>query len=237
MTIHVTIPAYNEAAIIADSLAKLFTFFETMPTRLQPDKVIVANNASTDATRMIVQGLLARYPILSILDVPEVGKGAAVLTAWQQESADVNVFFDADLATDLSVYPLLIDAIFSGADIAVGSRFARGARVQRTVGRRALSRGLRFFLVVLFQLKIQDAACGAKAVNRRVIETIVPRIRERGWSFDTELLIRAERTDYSIIELPVTWSDENDKKRPSHVSIIANIRARLRSLWRMRKGI
>lgn len=62
------------------------------------------------------------------------------------------------------------------------------------------------------RLNISDAQCGFKALSRRTVENLVPRIENRMWFFDTELLILAHRAGYKIMELPVRWDEDPDTK-------------------------
>ena len=53
-----------------------------------------------------------------------------------------------------------------------------------------------------------DAQCGFKAVSRRAIHELVPKIKDNAWFFDTELLLRAEAAGYEIHQVPVRWVDD-----------------------------
>jgi hypothetical protein len=50
-----------------------------------------------------------------------------------------------------------------------------------------------------------DHQCGFKAFNKERILPLLPAIRSNHWFWDTEILVRAQRLDYRIIELPVRW--------------------------------
>lgn len=209
----VVLPARNEATIIRSNLERVCAFLAR--ELHEPWEIIVTVNGSTDATAAIVHDIAMREPRVECLEIPEVGKGHAVLAGWTRavqlstlnSPLSILAFMDADLATDLAALPQLIAAIRAGADIAVGSRYAPGARVERSALRRIVSRAYRMLLHTMFGLRVSDAPCGFKAVNARVVRDIVPRIRDTQWFFDTELLIRAQRAGMRIVEIPVSWRE------------------------------
>lgn len=236
------LPTRNEAAIIRANLERLLAFLHK--NIHEEYRVIVADNASTDTTRAIVRAISTHEPRVELLELPEPGKGGAVLAAWkaaaasyqlQAASNDVFVFMDADLATDLAALPQLISAIRSGADVAVGSRNLPGSQSERGIGRRAISWCYRMLLRLLFGLRVSDPPCGFKAVNERVVREIVPLVRDRQWFFDTELLIRAQRASMRIAEIPVTWHEP--RRGGSLRKVLRIIASDLRAMWRLRRKL
>ena len=97
--------------------------------------------------------------------------------------------------------------------------------------REITSRGYVAMIRVFFpRLRISDAQCGFKAMNRRVVDELVPHIENRMWFFDTELLILAHRARMKICELPVRWVEDPDTK----VKIISTASEDMQGLLRMR---
>ena len=66
--------------------------------------------------------------------------------------------------------------------------------------------------------------------SRRAVEMIVPKIENRMWFFDTELLILAHQAGLTIRELPVRWVEDRDTK----VKILSTAMEDIRGLQRMR---
>ncbi len=266
----IVLPTHNEAAIIRANLERLLAFLSqgTAPTdfndrgkgwdRPSTDqwRVIIADNASTDATRAIVREVAARESSVELLEIPEVGKGGAVLAAWQKAAGQMSnvkcqmspvfVFMDADLATDLAALPALISAIRNGppsrnaparepADIAVGSRYLPGSRTERGSLRRLTSWCYRLLLRLLFSLHVSDPPCGFKAVNERVVREIAPLVRDRQWFFDTELLIRAQAAGMHIAEVPVTWHEP--RRDRSFGKVLRITWSDLLAMWRLRREL
>jgi len=94
----VVIPTYNEEKIIEQKINQLFIFCKN---NLQEYKwkIIVADNGSTDKTIKIIKK--QKYSKLEYFHLKKTGKGLAIKKAWQDYLGDVNIFMDADLATEL----------------------------------------------------------------------------------------------------------------------------------------
>ncbi len=168
--------------------------------------------------------------------VPKKGKGRAIRAAWESDNADVYVFMDADLATDLSSLPNLISAVGrENYDLAGGARFHKDSKVKRSLLRKFISRVYRFALHLALGLKTKDAPCGFKAVNRRVVQNILPRIENNEWFFDTEMVVLAERENYRLAEIPVIWTEHKKIGRKSRVSFIKISLNYLKEIWRLKK--
>lgn len=237
MRLCVVLPALNEERIIAGScqqvMASLSAHFPAWEWQL-----IVVDNGSTDRTAEIVRALAAKEPRLQYLRLSQIGKGYAIVAGWRAVSADVYVFMDADLATDLSALPALVSAVSSeGYDVAIGSRYAPGAVVERDLLRRTASRGYQWVLKLLLAVHVADAPCGFKAVSRRVRDQLLPQVENGAWFFDTELLVRAERAGYRVKEIPVRWREIITPGRSSKVKIWSLSVGYLRSVLALRRRL
>lgn len=206
------IPVYNEERDLEKSVLRLRQF---LLDHVDYDwRIVVADNASRDRTLEIAQQLAARYPgQVTFIHLDQKGRGRALRRAWTESDADIVSYMDVDLSTDLSAYPPLINSLIGGEyDVAIGSRLARGAVVQRGLKREVISRIYNLMIKALFWNKFSDAQCGFKAVTRRAVREIVPLIQDQAWFFDSELLLLAERKGYKIFEVPVKWSDDPDTR-------------------------
>ncbi len=223
MKILITIPTWNEAAVIEQTLTIVC---EVAHSRLAEHEVTieVADNGSTDETRVIVE----RYTKcetqnakrVKFRSIPTRGKGLAIRRSWEQHLAtsDVLLFTDADLAADLSVLPEMIRLIeHKEADLVCGSRFVAGARVSRRFLREIASHAYRVLQLLILRLPVQDAQCGLKAISASAARQLLPLCRETGWMFDSEILFLAKRECFRVKETPVSWVEHRNPDRRSAI--------------------
>ena len=212
-TVDIVIPVLNEEVVIPVCIEKLYAFIDQHPER--DWRVVVADNGSSDRTTEIATELAAVYPKLSVSTLDQRGRGRALKKAWTESDADVRVYMDVDLSTDLMSLPLLVAAVADdGYEVAIGSRLIKGSEVvDRTLRREITSRGYNMLIHIFFPFPgFKDAQCGFKAVSRKTADNLIPLIRDNAWFFDTELLLIAGKSGYGIKEIPVHWEDDPDTR-------------------------
>ncbi len=228
-SLNVVIPVYNEEKEVEESIVTLHRFLGAELGDFDW-KITVVDNASMDRTYFLAKALASRLDRVAAVHLPQKGRGRAVKHAWQTFPADVNAYMDVDLSTDLKHFPSLVRSLMRGYDIAIGSRNAHGARVYgRSLLRTITSKSYIFLIKLFFWVHFSDAQCGFKAVTKRVVEELVPRVRDNKWFFDSELLIVGEKSGYRIYEEPVTWIDNPG----STVRVMKTAQGDFEGLWRL----
>ena len=210
-SVEVVVPVYNEQDALPKSIPALCAYLETyFPYRWS---VLIADNASTDATLAVAEGLAFADPRISVLHLEEKGRGRALKAAWLASQADVVAYMDVDLSTNLWSFLPLIAPLASGhSDLAIGSRLLRGAMVTRQWKREVISRCYNLLIKAMFRNGFSDAQCGFKAIKRSVAQKLLPQIEDGEWFFDMELLLLAEEQGYRISEVPVDWVEDLDSR-------------------------
>ncbi len=229
--VDIVVPVYNEARVLAASIRTLVAYLSQACA--YDWRVVIADNASTDETPVIMWELAARLPRVQAMRIETRGRGIALRRAWTRSDAAIHAYMDVDLSTDLSAVEPLLGCVAAGYDIAIGTRHAPGAVLRRGVKRDALSRTYNGLLRFLFHTAVTDAQCGFKAVSHRVVTDLVPRVESNGWFFDTELLLLAEHAGYRIAQVPVRWVEDRD----SRVRIARTVAEYLREVWRLRATV
>lgn len=203
----VVVPVYNEEKDLPVNIPKLLSFLEEYMS-FYDWEIVIADNASTDKTPEVAKNLSAGERI-KYLRIEQKGRGRALKKAWSQSKKELLSYMDVDLSSDISYFPKLIKALEAGADIAIGSRLVKGARVfGRTPTREIMSRGYSFLFRTLFRTKFKDAQCGFKAIKKDVWDKLEPVVYDTHWFFDTELLIIAQKAGFAISETPIVWRDD-----------------------------
>ena len=196
-------------------------------------KLVIVDNASTDNSKKIAIKLAASDKRISYLYLGLKGRGRPVKKAWSTSAADLLVYMDVDLSTDLKSLSTLVREIENGADIAYGSRWHKDSKVNRSWQRHCFSFGYRGILGLLFGF-IEDANCGFKAVSRRVQEELLPKIENEKFFFDSELVLKACNQNYKLKSVPILWVESRDLARKSTVGVLNTVIEYLREAIKLR---
>ncbi|HTX45468.1 MAG TPA: dolichyl-phosphate beta-glucosyltransferase [Solirubrobacteraceae bacterium] len=226
--VEIVIPVYNERLALEGSIRRLHGFLTaTFPFSW---RIVIADNASTDNTLAIARRLTYELEGVEAIHLLAKGRGRALRAAWSQSPAQVVCYMDVDLSTDLSALLPLVAPLLSGhSDVAIGTRLARGARVDRCLKRELISRAYNRILRLALRARFSDAQCGFKAVRADAVPDLLADVRDEEWFFDTELLVLAQRRGLRIHEVPVDWVEDTD----SRVDIVSTALADLRGVARL----
>jgi glycosyltransferase AglD len=199
----VIIPVYNDRA----SLEKAIPATIGTLARITPSfEILVAEDGSTDGSAAFVTGIaLADSRVRLLHNDQRLGRGRALNRAITEARGAIVCYYDVDLATDMQHVQALVAAIREGYDIATGSRLLPDSDIVRTGGREIASRSYNFLVRLCLSSRVFDHQCGFKAFNRERILPVLPTIRDGHWFWDTEILVRAQRMNYRVRELPVHW--------------------------------
>jgi dolichol-phosphate mannosyltransferase len=104
--------------------------------------------------------------------------------------------------------PRLIAAC-DDADVALGSRYVPGGGTENWGrGRRLVSTGGSWYARTLLGVHVRDLTGGFKCYRRAVLERIdLDAIRSKGYAFQIETTYRAIRAGFSVVEVPILFSD------------------------------
>lgn len=222
------IPVYNEEIDLSKNVPDLYKYLDKSLGSYKWE-ILIADNASVDNTKKIGKKL-AKDSKIKYIRIPLKGRGRALKKSWLFSKSDYLFYMDVDLSSDLKFISKLLGALDEGADIAIGSRLAKGAKVYgRTATREFISRSYSLMFRSLFFTHFKDAQCGFKAIKRSVAEKVLPVIKDTGWFFDSELLITAEKAGFEIAEIPIVWHDDPD----STVKVVKTARGDIEGLIRL----
>lgn len=227
----IVLPVYNEEEQIVQHTKRLVSWIAETPWA--SSTIIIADNGSTDATPELGLELAQTFANVRYRRTEAAGRGGALRDAWSSANDPVLAYTDIDLSTTLADMMVILGCVGSGAaDIAIGSRLIEGAIVQRSLRREIISRVYNATVRALLGVPFKDAQCGCKAVKRTVAMSLLERVEDDGWFFDTELLVHAHRDGITVREIPVRWSDDDD----SRVKIVQTVLRDLRGIMRMRRS-
>jgi glycosyltransferase involved in cell wall biosynthesis len=205
----IIVPAYNEAQRLPPTLERLARFLQTLPLR---SEIVVVDDGSKDDTCGVVERAMGQFPGLRLVrQTPNRGKGAAVRMGMLEARGQIRVMCDADCSMPPEQLPRLLAPIIARtAQIAIGSRYAEGARtdVKQPLYRVLWSRLCNKVIQRSLVPGVRDTQCGFKAFTAEAARDLFQRARIDGWAFDLEILALARRRGYSIQEVGVEWLDD-----------------------------
>ena len=204
MSTLVVLPTYNER----DNLPILVR--EIM--RLDGFDVLVVDDDSPDGTGEVANSLCVEFP--GRVDVlhrrgPK-GYGRSYVDAFGRATRGSHEFvcqMDADLSHDPKCLPELVRAGVDGLDVVVGSRYVNGISVVNWPLRRlALSTFANAYVRSITRLPVRDCTSGYRCWRRTALEAIsVDTVRSDGYSFQVEMLFKAQRRGLRIGEVPIVF--------------------------------
>jgi len=233
----VVIPAYNEAEVIGDTIARVSAYLAANGSH----ELLVVDDGSRDATPAIVEAFAADHPNVRLVRNPgNRGKGYAIRNGVLHSRGEHVLFTDADLVYPIEGVTPFLAALQAGADVAIGSRshvgtlFALHPRHFSYIYQRYLV-GRAFIWTVnrLLHLGVSDTQCGFKMFRGAVARDVFARLQLEDFAFDVEVLYIARQRGYRVVELPVYFLYLGEQ---SSVELVADSLRMLRDLWRIRRN-
>ena len=195
-TVAVVVPAHNEEGLIGRVI-------ETMPGCV--DKIIVANDCSTDGTRGWLETMRGAPGLELILQPENSGKGAALRAGVAAATGDVVVIQDADLEYDPRDILTVIQPVVAGeADVVYGSRFLNDEPQDESFLHRFGNGVLTQTSNVFTGLRLTDMETCYKAFRREVLNELS--LRQNRFGFEPEVTAKLARRECRILERPITYN-------------------------------
>jgi len=225
LSLSAVLPAYNEQAVISETLRR--THAALAATGIPRFEVIVVDDGSADATRERCDEVAAQLPEVRVVShARNRGYGGALRSGFESASGDALFVMDSDGQFDPADIELLLPE-WDGATVVCGRRVKRVDPLIRRLNHDA------FFGVVnlLFGRTARDINCGFK---------LFPRAAGQGLTTDgavicTELLVRARAGGLRIVDVPVPHHPRlTGKPTGARIGVIAHA---FRELWRLRREV
>lgn len=200
----IVFPAYNESAGIERAIAAALEAGGDLMLAGEIDtfEVVVVDDGSVDDTAAIVARLASEHPeVVGVEREENGGLGAAVRTGFERSCGELVLYTDADLPFDLhDLHKAIRLARHYDADIVSAYRHDRtGEGVRRLV----YSYLYNTFIHTAFGLRIRDVNFAGKLVRRCVLDAVT--LQSNGSFIDVELLARAERRGFAIVQFGVDY--------------------------------
>ena len=202
------IPTYNEK----DNVARILkTVFE-----LQQDfHVLIIDDGSPDGTASIVKDLFDLYAGRLFLEERrgKLGLGTAYIHGFKW-ALDRRYRYIFEMDCDFSHNPNDLDRLYhacktGGADVAIGSRYVKGGKVENWPAIRiGISKGASIYTRMITWMPVKDPTAGFVCYKAGVLEAInLDQIVFIGYAFQIEMKFAAWKLGFKIKEVPITFID------------------------------
>ena len=231
--ISVVVPAYNEAALLGTTVRQLVDGLRALDLDFE---VHIVENGSTDGTPTIAARIAEAVPEVEAHSMRVANYGEALRTGLLASRGDTAVIFDVDF-WDLQFMKEALEVLDQSPDptgpaIVVGSKRAPGSEDQRAPARRLATAVFSGLLRAGFGLTVSDTH-GMKVLNLGALRPAVSACRNGSDLFDTELVLRAERSGYRVAEVPVVVRE----LRPARTPMIRRVPRTLLGLAKLRLAL
>ena len=241
--VHIVIPCYNEAERLPGE--QLLAFLQANPWA----SVSLVNDGSEDDTLVVLERLRNELPErIALLDLPKnVGKAEAVrqgVLGSLTRPFEFAAYLDADFSTLPETLVEMLDSARPGHRFILGARVLRaGATIERSALRHYVGRAVATMASVSLDLRLYDTQCGAKLIERTLVEPLFAEPFSSRWLFDLELLLRTRRLlgldgfASAVLEVPLSrWVDRGGSRiRVRDVLAVPAMLVRIRRRYRGQK--
>jgi glycosyltransferase involved in cell wall biosynthesis len=199
--ISVVIPSYNQEKTIVRNLKRLHTALQK--TNYEYEIIVVVDGKVDSTVEKLRKAALPRTTL--VYYEKNRGKSYAIRLGMSKARGEHVMFIDAGNEIDPEgMQMLFLHLQWYDADIIVGSKRHMASIVNYTWQRKILSWGYYIFVKILFGLKIRDTQAGIKVFRKEVLEAILPRLIEKRFAGDLEMLVVAKKLGFKrIFEAPI----------------------------------
>jgi glycosyltransferase involved in cell wall biosynthesis len=207
INLSIVIPVYNESQRVYH-LEEIINYFSKQKYSTE---VIVVDDGSTDSTVTELEKIRKNQKFEIISYPANKGKGRAIKVGMKQAIGEYCLFTDVDLSTPISEIEKFTP-MFGRYDILIGTRRSKEANVvvHQSKIREFMGQCFTVMSRTLLNTYVSDFTCGFKCFSATSAKKIFENLTIDRWGFDTEVIFLAQKFNFSIKEIPVTW--ENDFK-------------------------
>lgn len=192
-------PAWNEEEYVERAVSRAVKVLERLTDEWE---LLIINDASTDRTREIAEGLAAKDSRIRVIS-HEVNQklGGAMKTGFSSSSKDIVIYTDIDLPFDLNELERALHLMsYLEADVICAFRFDRTSEGLKRI---AYSYVYNTLIRGLFDVFIKDVNFSFKVVHRRVLESI--ELKSEGSFVDAELVVKAIKRGFRVFQMGVDY--------------------------------
>lgn len=195
------VPLYRQEKTCVKNIRELKNVLDTIPYKYE---IIAVVDGNIDASCKKLKR--AKIAHVSVLDYEKhQGKAFAIRFGMNRAKGDYVMFIDAGMEIDPSGIAMLIQHLeWYDAHIIVGSKRHAASMVYYPLSRKILSFGYYYLVKLLFGIKVHDTQAGIKIFRRDILQKILPKLVEKKFAGDLEMLVAANHLGFKrIYEAPI----------------------------------
>ncbi len=210
MKISVIIPTYNERENIEKITNVILNDFRKHKVT---GEIIVVDDNSPDKTYDVVNKISKKHKNVKLIHrKKERGKGSAIIAGAKKSKHALVAMIDSDLQyPPKDIYRLARILESRKVDIVVGKRTHENLPLIRKI----VSCGFNLFQKIFIRVDVSDVQSGLKVIRKKVFNSL--KLKEKGFSFDAELLLKAKKKGFKLIEVPIKFYDRKEGKTKVNV--------------------
>jgi glycosyltransferase involved in cell wall biosynthesis len=191
----VVLPAYNEEAVIAQTINRCVEVLSV----IAPDyEIVVVDDGSRDQTGAIVDTLSTVNPRIRVVhNTANRGYGGALIAGFDAATKALTFFMDSDGQFDIEDLALLLAKGEQGHRAVLGYRRKRQDGWERKVN----AWGWNLLVSILFGLRVRDVDCAFKLYDTELVR--ICDVHSEGAMVNTEMLVKLSRLGIQFVQVPV----------------------------------
>lgn len=229
------IPCHNEEMNISKLVETLIQMYDQYI-----HEIIIVNDNSSDGTSAVTREIAKAHPRVKLVDrKPPNGVGLALRDGYAAATGQYIFSMDCDFVQIVPEFRDLFDAVASGYDGAIGSRFSHESMlINYPFFKIVCNRGFHLLVKLLLLHDVRDISNNLKLYRAEILKELV--IEERHFAANAETGLKPLLAGYRIKEVPISWINRTvdmgassfriAKVAPNYSSVLA------RMLWRAYRG-
>lgn len=195
------IPVYKQEKSIVSNISTIKSTLNSI--RYEYEIIVVVDGLVDNSLNLLFGAAIPKVRIISYS--VNQGKSFAIRLGMHYAHGDYIMFMDSGNEIDPNGISMLLEHMeWYDADIIVGSKRHPASYVNYSFIRKILSWGYYLFVKLLFGIKIHDTQAGIKVFKRKTIESVLPRLIEKKFAGDLEILVVANLMGFRrIYEAPI----------------------------------
>jgi glycosyltransferase involved in cell wall biosynthesis len=222
----IVLPAYNEEAIVNESLQKISGYLKTLQS--YDFEILLIDDGSKDKTFEIASKCKESIPNLRVLRHPvNMNLGTSIKTGFANARGQYIVTYDMDMSYSLDHIGTLLDTIVTTlSDIVVASPYMKGGKVTNVpFMRKYMSQFVNFYMCISAQHKLHTFTGMVRAYKADFVKSL--NLKAMDYEINPEIIYKAMVLRARIVEIPahLDWTFQNSigKQRTSGIRVFRGV--------------